>query len=1079
MMPKMDGFALLDAIRSDNQLRDISVIMLSARSGEDARVEGLDAGADDYLTKPFSARELIARVESHLNMSVVRREANIALRESEIRFRNMADHAPVMMWVTDADARCTYLNRGWYEFTGQTEDMALGFGWLEAVHPDDRGWSGETFRQANARQESFQLEYRLLHKDGTYHWAIDAASPRFSTSGKFLGYIGSVLDIDARKRAEALRQMQNRLLELAIADQPLPDILEHLILAVEQHAGSEMLGSILLLDGSHLRHGAAPSLPTAYNNAIDGIEIGPDVGSCGTAALRGEPVYVSEIETDPLWDNFRALAREHGLRACWSTPIMSAEGAVLGTFAMYYRVPRVPAPADLDMVNLVTNTAALVIERKQAQTALHEESKVLQTLNKTGAALAGELDLERLVQGVTDAGVELTGAKFGAFFYNVEDKKGESYMLYTLSGVDRSAFAQFPMPQKTRVFAPTFDGLGIVRSDDILADPRYGHNDPYKGMPEGHLPVRSYLAVPVASRSGEIIGGLFFGHPEPGQFTQRHEDLMGGIAGQASVAVDNARLFQSAQREIAQRTEAEAALTRLNEQLETRVIEEIEVRRKTEIALQQAQRMESLGQLTGGVAHDFNNLLQVVSGNLHLLAKDIAGNARSEQRVQNALMGVSRGAKLAQQLLAFGRRQALEPKVINVGRLVRGLDDMLRRALGEEIQIETTITGGLWNTFADPGQVENALLNLAINARDAMDGQGQLTIEVGNAFLDDDYARNHVDVDPGQYVVLSVTDTGSGMPAEVVEKVFEPFYTTKPEGKGTGLGLSMVYGFAKQSGGHANIYSEIGHGTTVKLYLPRTKGSEDVLVDLDQQAVEGGSETILVVEDDEQVRATVVEMLTDLGYRVLKAPNADSGLAVVESGLPIDLLFTDVVMPGHLRSPELARKAKERLPQLAVLFTSGYTENAIVHGGRLDEGVQLLAKPYTREALARKVRHVLSNQQQINAVATPVAPRTEVPVQTQDSTPADKPLSILLVEDDVLIRMNTADMLTDMGHSVLEAGSAAEASVVLEGQPTPDVLITDVQLPGMSGIELAAQMRDTYPDMGVIFATGNSTLPKP
>ncbi len=367
--------------------------------------------------------------------------------------------------------------------------------------------------------------------------------------------------------------------------------------------------------------------------------------------------------------------------------------------------------------------------------------------------------------------------------------------------------------------------------------------------------------------------------------------------------------------------------------------------RQAEEALRMAQKMEAIGKLTGGVAHDFNNLLQVIGGNLQLLTRDVAGNERAEQRLRSAIAGVTRGAKLASQLLAFGRRQPLAPKVVNLGRFVRGMDDMLRRALGDGIEIETVISGGLWNALVDPFQVENALLNLAINARDAMKGHGKLTIEAGNAMLDDTYVSHHGDVKPGQYVMLAVTDTGCGMTPEVLEQVFEPFFTTKPEGQGTGLGLSMVYGFVKQSDGHIKIYSEPDHGTTVRIYLPRERQEEDVAVDVDPGPVAGGSETVLVVEDDEDVRATVVELLADLGYRVLKARDAQSALAIVESGMPVDLLFTDVVMPGPLRSPELARKARERLPDIKVLFTSGYTDNAIVHGGRLDEGIDLCRSP--------------------------------------------------------------------------------------------------------------------------------------
>lgn len=381
---------------------------------------------------------------------------------------------------------------------------------------------------------------------------------------------------------------------------------------------------------------------------------------------------------------------------------------------------------------------------------------------------------------------------------------------------------------------------------------------------------------------------------------------------------------------------------------------------EAQVHLRQAQKMEAIGQLTGGVAHDFNNLLQVISGNLQLLAKDIVGNERAERRVANAHLAVNRGAKLASQLLAFGRRQALEPRVVNIGRLVSGMDELLRRVLGEAIEIETIGAGGLWNTLIDPANLENAIVNLAINARDAMDGTGKLTIEVGNVSLDDAYVMIHREVTAGQYVMLAVTDTGCGMTADVAAQAFEPFFSTKPEGRGTGLGLSMVYGFVKQSHGHIKIYSEVGQGTTIKLYLPRSIQKEDIVAPSGQATVMGGTETILVAEDDDEVRATAVEMLVDLGYRVLSAQNAAGALSVIEKGEAIDLLFTDVVMPGELKSPELARRARERLPNIAVLFTSGYTENAIVHGGRLDAGVELLPKPYTRDAMARKIRQVLT-----------------------------------------------------------------------------------------------------------------------
>ncbi|ARO27311.1 hypothetical protein CO659_05355 [Rhizobium sp. S9] len=742
------------------------------------------------------------------------------------------------------------------------------------------------------------------------------------------------------------------------------------------------------------------------------------------------------------------------------TPLRDDDGAIAGILC-----------ATLD----VTEQVAAKRGEKLALEELRAKSEALAVVNQAGAAITIEPDVERLTQIVVDAGVTLTGAEFGAFFYNVDDGEGGSYMLYALSGVDRKNFEKFPMPRNTKVFEPTFSGEGIVRSDDILLDPRYGQNPPHSGMPTGHLPVRSYLAVPVKSRDGSVIGGLFFGHGEPGRFSQAAEASLVSLAGQSAVAIDNIRLFRAAKIEIDQRRHMEDQLRKLNEMLEVRVAAEIADRQQAEAALQQSQKMESIGKLTGGVAHDFNNLLQVISGNLQLLGKDVADNGRARERISNALAAVERGSRLASQLLAFGRRQALEPKVVNIGRLVTGMDDMLRRALGEEIEVETIVSGGLWNTFADPAQIENALLNLAINSRDAMDGVGKLTIEVGNAFLDDSYNRTHPEVKAGQYVVLAVTDTGSGMTQEVMEQAFEPFFSTKPEGKGTGLGLSMVYGFVKQSGGHVKIYSEIGEGTTVKLYLARSVRSEDRATAADTMPATGGTETILVAEDDEGVRATVVEMLSDLGYYVLKAKDAHSALTVIESGAHIDLLFTDVVMPGPLRSPELARMARQRLPDIAVLYTSGYTENSIVHGGRLDPGLELLSKPYTREELARKIRQVLANRPQRHQAEANARVSNARQPDPQVPGTAGK-LRLLLVEDDAFIRMDTAEILQDLGYDVIEAGSG-EQGVDILGHTLIDVIVVDVGLPGMSGSAFAAKARDALPSVGLVFATGDSDPP--
>jgi signal transduction histidine kinase len=445
-------------------------------------------------------------------------------------------------------------------------------------------------------------------------------------------------------------------------------------------------------------------------------------------------------------------------------------------------------------------------------------------------------------------------------------------------------------------------------------------------------------------------------------FTERAERVMTGLAAQAAIAIDNARLFQSAAREIDQRRQAETALQDLNASLEAQVNARTRELREREEALRQAQKMEVVGQLTGGVAHDFNNLLQVVVGNLEILQRNLPEEAgRLRRAAENAMSGARRATTLTQRLLAFSRRQPLDPRPLDPNKLIADMSDLFHRTLGEAISVETVFAAGLWRVEADANQLESALLNLAVNARDAMPDGGKLTIETANARIDEGYAATHVEVSPGQYVVICVSDTGVGMDKATLSRVFEPFFTTKEPGKGTGLGLSMVYGFVKQSGGHVKIYSEPGIGTTVKIYLPRLLGGSEEDEPVAATIVPEGSreETILVVEDDDDVRAHSVEILRELGYRVVEAHDGPSALRLLERQTRVDLLFSDVILPGGMDGAEMARQALAKHPRLKVLFTTGYARDAIVHQGRLDRGVQLITKPFTYADLAQKVRDVL------------------------------------------------------------------------------------------------------------------------
>jgi signal transduction histidine kinase/DNA-binding response OmpR family regulator len=814
MMPRLDGFGLLRALRADPATAAVPIVLLSARAGEEAKVEGLEAGADDYLVKPFAGRELVARVGASIQMAEVRREANRAIFQSEQRALMSQERL----------------------------SLALSTG-----------------------------------RVAVFEWEVEG--DRVAV----LGPLAEIFGVDAGS-AEA-------------AGLPLADFLA----------------------GIH---------PDDRDGVVAAIQ----------RTVEGAP-YEAEYRVGPPHDERIVIARGRVERSAGGRKVV---GALMD----------------------VTDRLAAEAEARAQQAALQEQTRALQILNGSAEAVSGDLNLDRLVQTITDAGVAVTGAQFGAFFYNVVDQAGERYTLYSLSGAPREAFSRFPMPRNTAVFEPTFSGAGIVRSDDITRDARYGHSAPHHGMPAGHLPVRSYLAVPVRSRTGEVLGGLFFGHSDTGVFSAMAEERVSGLASQAAVAMDNARLFQAAEYELEQRRRAEAALQALNTSLEERVATEVAERAKAEEALRQAQKMEAVGQLTGGVAHDFNNLLTVIIGGLDTIKRSpAADSSRIHRSADMALQAADRAASLTGRLLAFSRRQPLEPRPVELNVLVRNMTELLHRTLGEQIELEGVLSPRLWPVEVDDNQLESAILNLAVNARDAMPEGGKLTIETANTALDESYAATDAEVIPGQYVVIAVSDTGMGMSPDTLARVFEPFFTTKEVGRGTGLGLSMVYGFVKQSGGHVTIYSEEGQGTTVRLYFPRFHGDSAVGREAEHAPPPHGAadEVILVVEDNDEVRRYSVMVLTELGYNVIEARDADAGLAVLSGEQRVDLLFTDVVLPGK-SGRVLADAALALRPDLRVLFTTGYSRNAIVHHGRLDPGVQLITKPFTFEQLAARVRDLLDRK---------------------------------------------------------------------------------------------------------------------
>ncbi len=910
-----------------------------------ARLTGA-LGNVGFLERPFHPTTLASAVRAALSARRRQRQVRDALAEREAaaeRLRFTLRAGRLGSWELDADTLELHASDACKAVFGRQPDDRFGYAdLLGAVHPEDLGRMQEAVAAALARDGDYDIEYRTVWPDGSVHWAEVRGRAARDAGGR-RRMAGVSLDTTERRGGEErLRESEGRL--RAITDN-LPSGMVYQIAMRRDGTGRRFV---------HLSRSC---------ERLTGVPV--------EAALADPAALYSRIAPEDrpaLAEAEEAAIRELG-RFDFVAGLVRADGE-----RRWCRILSAPRP--MPDGSLVWDGLLLdVTEQRQAAEALKEEAHRLEVLNRTGALLAAELDLDRIVQAVTDAATELAGAAFGAFFYNTVDDRGEAYTLYTLSGVPRAAFDGFPMPRATAVFAPTFRGEGVVRSDDILADPRYGRNHPHRGMPEGHLPVRSYLAVPVLSRSGEALGGLFFGHPEPRVFTERTQRVVTGIAAQAAVAIDNARLHQAAQREIAARSAAEAELRRLNETLEERVLErtralesEAAERRRAEEALRQAQKMEAVGQLTGGIAHDFNNMLQGVMGSLHLLrGRAAAGRTADIDRyVEAALASAGRAAALTHRLLAFARRQPLDPKPVDANRLVASMEDLVRRTVGPAIVVEAVQAGGLWPTLCDPHQLENAVLNLAINARDAMPGGGRLTIETANAHLDDAYAAAQRDVAPGQYVALCVTDTGTGMPPEVASRAFDPFFTTKPLGQGTGLGLSMVYGFTRQSGGHVRIDSEEGRGTTVKLYLPRYLGhrsasdaepAQEEPVPTPAAAAAGC--TVLVVEDEPVVRAHLVEVVQGLGCAVLEAVDGASALRALRAAPLVDLLVTDVGLPGGMNGRQLADAAREARPGLGVLFITGYAANAAIGNGVLEPGMQMLTKPFALDALAAKVRAMI------------------------------------------------------------------------------------------------------------------------
>jgi PAS domain S-box-containing protein len=900
--------------------------------------------------------------------------AGAAPDDSELRL--LADHLPTLCWIAGQDGYIFWYNRRWHDYCGSTAAEMEGWGWQSVHDPEVLPGVMARWTECIAAGAAFEMIFPLRGADGVFRPFLTRVTPLKDAGGNVLRWFGNNIDISAQRKTEAALAASEAYVRLLLNS------------SAEGFYAVARDGTTTLCNPAFLR-----MMGFAHENEAIGHKLHDvihhthpggghyDVTDCPiyNCAAHGAPAHVSDeyfyrVDGTPVpveyWAKPIIVDGEHTGAICTFLDITERRRAEAAQRRVEDQLRALNADLERQVVARSTERGTIWQVSPHLLSVLDLRTGRFARVNPAWTAALGWTEEEMTgasyenflhPDDVAASSRAWAGAQGGTAILNFEnrylDKSGAAHWLSWVA-----------VPEQGFLYATARD-ITVEKEQAALVRVRTLERDRLWNVSADLLLVADYDGRPIRTNPswGRILG-------------YTGEELLAGMYDQIAHPDDMPELTAAlaAMRETGKPAQFENRLRTRDgdwrviawtfspdpdgEQL-TGVGHDITGQREVEERLRQSQKMEAVGQLTGGIAHDFNNLLTGIGGSLEMLQSRIAqGRLDAVERYVTAAQGaVRRAAALTHRLLAFSRRQTLDPKSTDVNRLVAEMEDLVRRTVGPQIHIEVVGAGGLWPTLVDPNQLENALLNLCINARDAMPDGGRITIETANKWLDEKAAKER-DLPPGQYVTLCVTDTGTGMTPAVIARAFDPFFTTKPLGEGTGLGLSMIYGFARQSGGQVRIYSELGEGTTMCLYLPRDQSGaphEPAAHGAQGGAVQGDGEVVLIIDDEPTVRMLVGEVLGEFGYTALEAADGPTGLKMLQSPQKIDLLITDVGLPGGINGRQIVDAARLLRPALKILFITGYAENAVVGNGHLDPGMQVLTKPFAMDVLARRIRSIL------------------------------------------------------------------------------------------------------------------------